>query len=338
MLYSIPHGSLEKEFINVQVSQLMDIANNVSNTSNVIISENSVCNDNDKTSKRSQNGSIEAKRLVWLVNKFNTLLSQQNPEFILMLFNVNIDVNSILTFEVAGGACRHYDIIIRFKDGTTQTIEHKAVKTQKNDMECPWSLTPQLFNATYNFTTLSQEYCYLWHTSFMPILKQEYPELPDVPSYEDFLKGDANMGSAKTEFGKALKAIKNENETNHKFITQITKQSIRYFYKYIVKNRPEIIEQLRQDCETSMQEVLQQKNLWINAYYPTTSTIETDTYFLTVTPQLSNLDVELVENNNTTKIKLHYNLSSNPNRRFHGEALLRWGNGNGIANIRWNIS
>ena len=39
------------------------------------------------------------------------------------------------------------------------------------------------------------------------------------------------------------KAIKKENKTDHKFITQITKQSIRYFYEYIVENRPEIIEQ-----------------------------------------------------------------------------------------------
>lgn len=29
-------------------------------------------------SKRAQNGNIEAERLAWLVNKFNTLLSQQN--------------------------------------------------------------------------------------------------------------------------------------------------------------------------------------------------------------------------------------------------------------------
>ena len=29
---------------------------------------------------------------------------------------------------------------------------------------------------------------------------------------------------------------------------------------------------------------------------------------------------------------------SNPNKKFQGQALLRWGNGNGIANIRWNIS
>ena len=40
----------------------------------------------------------------------------------------------------------------------------------------------------------------------------------------------------------------------------------------------------------------------------------------------------------STKITLNYNLSSNPNKKFQGKALLRWGNGNGIANIRWNIS
>ena len=38
------------------------------------------------------------------------------------------------------------------------------------------------------------------------------------------------------------------------------------------------------------------------------------------------------------KITLKYNLSSNPGKEFRGEARLRWGNGNGISNIRWNIS
>ena len=36
-------------------------------------------------------------------------------------------------------------------------------------------------------------------------------------------------------------------------------------------------------------------------------------------------------------IKLKYSLSNNPSKIFEGEARLRWGNGAGISNIRWNI-
>ena len=72
-----------------------------------------------------------------------------------------------------------------------------------------------------------------------------------------------------------------------------------------------------------------------------TNFIESKKDFLTITPQISNIsiDVDLNEDKNKApKITLKYNLSSNPNKIFQGEALLRWGNGNGISNIRWNIS
>ena len=80
-------------------------------------------------------------------------------------------------------------------------------------------------------------------------------------------------------------------------------------------------------------------NYWINAYYPTSDTIDTDTYFMSVTPTLSDLTIQLVQNTKgVTKIQLHYNLSSNSTRRFQGQGLLRWRNGKGISNVSWNIS
>ena len=90
-----------------------------------------------------------------------------------------------------------------------------------------------------------------------------------------------------------------------------------------------------------MQHCLSQKHLWLNAHYTTSNAIETSIMFLTVTPQISNLSIDINTNEDShkyPKITLNYNLSSNPNKKFQGQALLRWGNGNGIANIRWNIS
>ena len=292
-----------------------------------------------KISARAINGTVETRRLIWLVSKLNKLLTSQNLDFVNLLSKNNINHSDISEFKVAGGAQKHYDITTHFKNGTTKNIEHKAIKVKTNDEERPWSLTPQLFNATYNFTSTSKEYCRLWHTSYMPILKEQYPSLPEIPTFEAFLKKDASMGSAKTEFGKALKTIRNENQNNKKHLATLTKNSIKYFWKYVIEDRHDILEQLKNDIQTRMQEVLEQKHLWLNAYYPGTNVIETSLIFMTTTPQISNIEINpIINEKQHSKIKLFYNLSSNPDKKFEGEALLRWGNGNGIANIRWNIS
>ena len=290
-------------------------------------------------SKKAQNGKIEKKRLVFLVHEWNIKLTKKNLEFISMWANVNIDVNKILRFEVAGGQGLHYDIIILFKDMTIKTIEHKAIKTQNNDSEHPWSLTPQLLNAPYNFSEISLGYCRCWH-SCMVVLKSYWPTLlPEIPDYNDWLKNDANAyGDPKSEWGIALKAIRKADKENSAIIDQIYHHSIKQYWKHIPKEK---LKKFEKDLLSSIQHVLSQKHLWLNAFYETSSTIETNKYFLTITPQISNLSVHIHLNEDTDKlpkIELQYNLTSNPTKKFKGKALLRWGNGNGIANIRWNIS
>jgi len=287
---------------------------------------------------RSQNGSIESQRLKWLVDDWNNKLG--GSELAEMLSSVNYDIILIDKFLVAGGSCNHFDIIIKMKDGTTKNIEHKAIKSIINDNERPWSLTPQLLNGPYNFTALSIEYCEFWYSKIMPGLQRLFPDLPELPDYESWLKGDATMGSVKTEFGKSLKEIR-KNEKKKKIIDKLYKKTIKVFFKHTLKNKAEILELFKKDLTTKMKDCLSQKHLWLNANYETTNTIEPSQLFLTVTPQISNIsiDINLNENNNKyPKITLYYNLSSNPDKKFKGEARLRWGNGNGIANIRWNIS
>jgi len=290
--------------------------------------------------QRTQNGNVEKQRLVSMVRDFNLKLSSNDKTFANKVTSAwNIDPNDIERFVVAGGSSKHFDIIIQFKNGTTKNIEHKGIvgSGDNNDSERPWSLTPQLLNAPYNFTPISREYCKLWHQSFMPLLREYYPQLPEVPSYEIFLRDDASMGSAKSDFGKALKAIRDESQKNYDFIKLVEKISFQYFYQYIVNS--DLVEQLKIDCEIKLQQILGEKNYWINAYYPTSDTTDTDTYFMSVTPTLSNLTIQLVQNTKgVTKIQLHYNLSSNSTRRFQGHSLLRWRNGKGISNVSWNIS
>ena len=97
---------------------------------------------------RANNGSVENRRLTWLVTKFNEMLKTKDPAFISMLTSAGIGADSVEKFIVAGGAAKHYDMTILFKDGTTKNIEHKGLTGKvENDAERPWSLTPQLLNA-----------------------------------------------------------------------------------------------------------------------------------------------------------------------------------------------
>ena len=292
---------------------------------------------------RSSNGNIETQRLKWLVNDWNNKLQNNDPLLTQMFSSVNIDTNMVDKFIVAGGSNNHFDIIILMKDGRTINIEHKAIKETENNPEHPWSLKsiPQLINGPYNFTDLSIKFCNVWYNLVMPDLKVLFPTLPELPSYTNWLKGDASMGSVKTEFGKALKEIRNADKENAYLIDKLYKDSVKLFWKNILENNPEILEQFKQDLLTKMQHCLSQKHLWLNSHYTTSNTIETSLMFLTITPQISNLSIDINTNEDShkyPKITLNYNLSSNPNKKFQGQALLRWGNGNGIANIRWNIS
>tara|TARA_Y100000768_G_scaffold384553_1_gene368826 strand:+ start:920 stop:1804 length:885 start_codon:yes stop_codon:yes gene_type:complete len=292
---------------------------------------------------RSENGSTESQRLKWLVNDWNIKLQNNDLSLSQMFSSVNIDTNMVDKFVVAGGSTNHFDIIILMKDGRTINIEHKAITETENNPEHPWSLSsiPQLINGPYNFTDLSIIYCNVWYNLVMPELKTLFPTLPELPSYTSWLKCDASMGSVKTEFGKALKEIRKADKENAYLIDKLYKDSIKMFWKNILENNPEILEQFKQDLLTKMQHCLSQKHLWLNAHYTTSKSIETSQMFLTVTPQISNLSIDINTNEDShkyPKITLNYNLSSNPNKKFQGQALLRWGNGNGIANIRWNIS
>ena len=290
---------------------------------------------------RANNGSVENRRLAWIVEKWNALLNPLDAIMVTMLAKIGIDASSVEKFIVAGGAAKHYDIVILFKDGSTKNIEHKGLTGKvQNDEERPWSLTPQLLNAPYNFSEISLGYCKAWYKC-MTVLKQYWPDvLPEIPDYNDWLKKDATMGKAKSEWGIALKAIRKADKENAAIIDQIYYLSIKQYWKLIKKNQ-KMLKKFKKDLTSSIQHVLSQKHYWLNAFYETSDTIETDNIFLTRTPTISNLSVHIHLNENTNKlpkIELEYNLSSNPNKKFKGQALMRWGNGNGIANIRWNIS
>lgn len=282
---------------------------------------------------KSQNGSLEDQRLRWLVNKLNEKDS-------LLLQGLNIDMKEVDCFKIAGGRGKHYDMTIHFKDGTQKTIEHKGITglNKEGNKERPWNLTPQLVNAPYNFCELSVMYCKLWWRCLF-IIKQLFPGpiLPEVPSYEEWIK-DAKQGSAKTKWGNALKEIRKSNNSNKYLIDEVVNESLIQFWTKIRDERQDLLKSAEKTIEEMMCKCLSEKDLWLNAFYENDSDIEPKKIQWCETPELSNLTCNVSLNENKKPLlNLTYNLSSNQTKKFNGKALLRWGNGKGIANVRWNL-
>ena len=55
----------------------------------------------------------------------------------------------------------------------------------------PWKHTPQIFNGSYSFLGSSTAaYSKYFYMKVLPKFKTEWPELPDIPSYDDWIKYD----------------------------------------------------------------------------------------------------------------------------------------------------
>ena len=89
-----------------------------------------------------------------------------------------------------------------------------------------------------------------------------------------------------------------------------------------------------------MSKTLKEKNNWMNCFYESPEAIKPKNIFVSKTPSISDLKIkiDLGTKKKLPKAIITYKLTSNPSKIFTGEARLNWGNGNGIANIRWNIS
>ena len=291
---------------------------------------------------KSQNGSLEDQRLRWLVEDLNQKLIQKDNVLCEVLKNkLKIDIEEVDCFKVAGGRGKHYDMTIHFKDGTQKTFEHKGITglNKDGDDERPWNLTPQLVNAGYNFSNLSLVYCELWWNC-LSIIKKLFPGpiLPEVPTYEEWIK-DAKQGSAKTKWGNELKKIRSFNNTNKSLIDEVVNQSLINFWTIIKRDRQDLLESAQKTIQDMMCKCLGEKDFWLNAFYENDSDIAPKKLHWCVTPELSNLKCEVcIQENRNPVLNLTYNLSSNPIKKFNGKALLRWGNGKGIANVRWNLN
>ena len=295
---------------------------------------------------RKNNGKIENMRLDNLINNLNNLLDE--PSNTIWNWNLPISVTDIKNFSKKGGR-QSFDIYINLNDGTTYSIECKGFKCKKKYIENskPWEYSsPQLVNlpCTFSCTYIA---CEVWYNKYIPKLKT-YFDLPEIPPYDEWIKNDAKVGSAKTEFGKQLKELYTTNPECKEKIRQLSDEWLYDFWK-IIYSSDELKNKLITDIQIEMQRALNNKDFWLNVNYENESVIEyksNDNLHFSVTPSkilIESINIELYEDcKNKPLAKMKYYLSDKEeniqNSELHnGEARLRWGNTTGISNIRWNI-
>lgn len=291
---------------------------------------------------RTKNGTIEKQRLQWMTQKFNGLIKADDEILYDLLKNIDITMSDILCFQEAGGTNKHFDMVIILKSGISIAIEHKGnVKGKlKNPTDRPWAFQPQLFNAPYNFSKASIIYTKLWFEKYIPRVKNMFQSeiTNDILSYNDWVQKDATMGSCQSQWGKNLKELVKNNKNYKRKLAYLVDQSIREYWN-IISGSTVLFNILLCDIRNKLQNILKQKNIWLNAYYESSSSIEIETQNITLskTPYMTCITAHIEQlNNKKPRLILKYKLSSSE-KVFTGFALLRWGNGNGIANIRWNI-
>ena len=282
--------------------------------------------------QKERNGYIEQQRLSELVRCLNEGLLPKLYEKI-----EGVLEDKIKYFETKGGRKKHYDMSA-YTQNDIPKIEVKSYSCLPKDTnQRPWEGYPQLVNAPYTFLTVcTQPYIDHWYDTILPHLKELYPTLPQLPNKNDWVKQDLSQGSVESEFGKQLKVIKQTDEKKWKELFQTWRYQCNQAVKKSITHQNTEMEYI---IENEMNNKLKEKTLWINTSYTSSDTISPLHQFqsiVTRTPSVLNLKIMDITCKTDFIIHTQYKLS-NSDDLFKGEARLRWGNGNGIANLRWNI-
>lgn len=295
---------------------------------------------------KKKNGKIENMRLVRLCDLLNT-----NPEYKKKIISsLPSFANKIKRFEMSGGMGNKHDLIAITEDGIKYTLEVKGltnVSIKKLNSLKTWDQTPQLVapqgkDCPEVFLPLAE----LYHNSLTKF-KEKFDDLPGIPTIEDYIKSDLSIGSARTDFAKALKKKYENNKTEYLEIFENIYQAVTSNIINRLNNNPELKNQLNDFIQNQMITALKSKDLWLNIIYSKCDEITptADNIVCYITPEIKNFKIVSITNTPSTKqkcfdlkIKTNYDLTQdNTTENYFGETRLRWSNGKGIANLMWKI-
>ena len=240
---------------------------------------------------------------------------------------------NIINVSLAGSNRDHYDIVIHHDDGTEMRVEEKHSEKVLDTVMAPWKNSVQVLNGVGNHYEVGRKYSRMFYDSIISqinwreILKCE--DIPDIPSYEEWIKDAFRCGDPKTPFVKKLKALCRENHgAKASFTGQNGTLDLRSMFPEFELSEEETTQFLL-EINAKLQEVMSQKDC-----------------FLQTKSNIDSGDFEFVWREHVkcpefTKIKIRkekdifIDLYNDDNDCFTG--ILRWGKGCGFTNIRFDV-
>jgi hypothetical protein len=217
----------------------------------------------------------------------------------------------------------HYDFEALIK-GEWKRVEHKGSckVSQIKEGDVPWAAGVEFYNGGCEKYTVTQDYARLWYDTHISsgTLKAEWNLKADVPSFEEFLRGDCyKQGDPTTPFQKELK------ET----VRALGSKS------GLLKKREPIVrdliineEDLKRQVSNLANEVLDQKDYWMDIR----GDVDGD-FNVAWQPKYTITEIESVTIKREKDIKFVFNCAGGLS--FKG--ILRWGKGAGFSNVRLDL-
>jgi len=302
------------------------------------------------TMPRSTNGPTEKSRLVWLSNRLNSDLKARAGGLLESFCRKSgLRVGQISGFGSVGSAAHHHDLVCSLVSGESVKVEMKGSQGgkawAKGVVRKPWADSVEFINLPWKNLGISQVYAKFWYQRYIPLVCAGY-SLPTPPTESDWLRLDAAMGDAKSEFGKALKALVKSDPAVRKRMKELSNESLCVYWDSLkhgiasgAAEYTNLWDEFRASLEGEIARKLDEKDMWLVVRYEKESHVPLESrWFGKIT--LTDLECEIVSKRDYPVVKMCYSLHERdgPTHCFDGEARLRWGNRNGIANIRWNIT
>ena len=148
--------------------------------------------------KNEKNASNLEKRIVDDINN--------NTEYGMMIKNkIQSQYGKKIVSAKHIGGKKHHDLQLNCDDRTILRCEVKSSKKQApSKWNTPWQYATQFLNGTGDNWRIRRFYAQQWYNK-LPDIKTKYKLTNDIPSFDEWWKSDANMGSVKTAFGKEFK-------------------------------------------------------------------------------------------------------------------------------------
>lgn len=274
------------------------------------------------------NETIRIEQLAKLMNENNNTVGKNLRESYEAKFN-----KKIKNVELAGTNSEHFDLVIHHTDDTKFNIEEKHSDKCLNTTDVPWKLSVQVLNGVGSQFIVGDVLAEMWYNNI--IVTTNWNELlncddiPNIPSFDEWIKDAFRCGDPKTEFVKSIKRRCRELYGDKSSFTGLNgTPDLRSRLPDFVLN-DEQKQLFISQIQNKLTDVLGQKDIFLQ----TKGDINSDKFEFA---WRDNVEPPNITNINIRREKdIFIDLIDNDNNSFTG--ILRWGKGCGMTNIRFDV-